>query len=133
MDPIRPSSWDICEALRGWSGNPDDLPDHVIQTNDIQLVPAAQTAGQIPRVELTPRLAMQNRRAYGFIVEIHESGKMLNADTKYRFSAIAQLVYFLDEPDGPRADSWFWAKTSAFSRNLTITDPECLTPGDIAK
>ena len=114
--------------MYGWSGHRGDL-GHIIHTDDIRVIPGPQTVDGLPRVELTPRLAMQNRKVYGFISEIVESDQMLNTETCYRFVVIVQIVYYKDA--GQQEDSWMWAKTNAFSSNALLTGPCGVMVGSI--
>ena len=126
--PFRPSPWEVASALHGWSGRRGDL-GHIIPNDDIRIIHGPQTVDNIHRVELTPRLAMTNRKVFGFVAEINESDQMMNTETKYRFQVIAQLAYYHDAAE--RDDSWMWVRTNAFSSNALITDPVGIMVGAI--
>ena len=76
MDPCcRPSPWDITEALQYWKSGTrgDPALDSILATRDLWLIPKEETADQVTRLEMTPRLAMQNRKVFGYIGEIVET------------------------------------------------------------
>ena len=80
-DPCRPTPWEVARTIGEWSGDETKL-DRILQSKEITIVPGPQTVDGVPRVELTPRLAMLNRKAFGFVVEIHESDKMKGVHPK---------------------------------------------------
>ena len=121
MSASRPTPWDVAWTMYGWSGDAQDL-EYIIHTDEITIIPGPQTSGRVPRAELTPRLAMQNRKVYGFLSEILESDQMLNTETRYRFVTVVQIVYYKG-PGDTSQDSWMWVKTNAFSSNALLTDP----------
>ena len=74
--PCRPTPWEVASTLDHWEGNESQL-DPIMQTKEIRIIPGPETVGGIHRAELTPRIAMLNRRAFGVVVEINESGRMV--------------------------------------------------------
>ena len=70
-DFFRPSPWEIVCGLNRWNGDEDKL-DHIIMTRDMTIIHAPKTVDQINRLELSPRLAMMNRKVFGYIAGIHE-------------------------------------------------------------
>ena len=73
MDPCRPSPWGIAEAIQYWAGaNGGPVLDSIIDTRDLWLIPKEDTADNVIRLEMAPRLAMQNRKVFGHIGEILE-------------------------------------------------------------
>ena len=106
----RPTHWGSAATMYGYKGGAWDL-GYVVHTDEMWIVPGPETSDGVPRIELTPRQAMINRKVYGFVTEIIESGQMLNTETRYRLVAIVQIVYYKD--GGQSDDSWMWVKTSA--------------------
>ena len=68
----RPTPWEVVCAFDQWKGDRADLTD-LIWTDDINVIYGPQTSDGLHRVELSPRLAMTNRKAYGYIAAIHEA------------------------------------------------------------
>ena len=129
-DPCRPTPWQVASVLDRWNGDHASL-DPILKTNDIMIIPAKDTVDAIPRVELSPRVAMLNRRVFGVIIEIHESEKMLNTRTCYRFSIMAQVVYYREGEF--KDESWLWCKTVAFSSNCLTTEPTTALLGSLVQ
>ena len=126
--PFRPTPWGVECAFHGWSGRRGDL-DHVIPNGDIRVIPGPQTVDNIDRAELTPRLAMLNRKVFGFVADIQDAPKMLNTETCYRLQVVIQIVYYRDAEHGE--DSWMWVKTNAFTSNALLVDAQSLMLGAI--
>ena len=130
-ESCRPRPWDIAFDLHPWKGGRNDL-GHVIRTNERSIAPSDRTSDGVNRMELTPRLAMQNRRIFGFVSEILESGEMINTDAMWRFQAVVQILYFDDIPESGNC-SRFRGRTSAFSSNIALADSDGIMFGAIAK
>ena len=126
----RPTPWEVVQAMEEYDRSMQAL-DRIIQTPDLWIIPGPQTSDRKPRLEMTPRLAMLNRKIYGYAAEIIEDheGKMLNTDTPYRAQVVVQIVYFKDEDQ--YQDSWMWARTNAFSSNFLTTENRPLMLGSI--
>ena len=71
-DYFRPTPWEVVCGLQHWDGDESKL-DHIIQTKDLTIIHGPQTSDNKNRLELTPRLAMMNRRVFGYIAGIHEA------------------------------------------------------------
>ena len=123
MDTCRPTPWVIANGLWRWSGQHSDIDD-ILQADRITVISKGQTADGKTRIELTHRVAMLNRRVFGYVAEINESDTTLNTSTGYRIVAVIQLVYFMGQYGG--GESWFWTQTNAFSSKLMTTDPIAL-------
>ena len=119
MDHCRPLPWDVASKINDWGGKDQADLDDLIATKEIKIIHKSQTNDGVPMAELSARLAMTNRRVYGNVAEIHESDTTLNTRTPYRLVVVIQLCYhqlaWID-------DSWFWAKTSAFSSNVLLAN-----------
>ena len=116
QDVIRPSTWDVAREFWNWGGA------NAMDTDVIRFVriPAIVRGKDAPagcaRIDITPRLAMDNRRAFGYLAKIFDSSATQNTDTPYRMTAIIQIAYFDQHGDPP---SWFWAKTNLFFRQIS--------------
>ena len=125
----RPTPWEVACAFSSWKGYEDRL-QQVIQTPDITAIHGPTTSDGLDRIELTPRLAMLNRKAFGYIAGIVEADQtMLNTATCYRLEIVTQIVYYKDQNSFD--DSWLWVKTNAFTSNLLVTEPTSIMLGTI--
>lgn len=71
-DFFRPSPWEVVCGLHRWDGDENTL-GHIIKTKDMTIIHGPKTVGQINRLDLTPRLAMMNRKVFGYVAAIHEA------------------------------------------------------------
>ena len=55
--------------------------NRIIQTDEMYAAPGKETSDGVNRLELTHRLARTDRKVFGFIANILESGQMLNTET----------------------------------------------------
>ena len=126
----RPTPWEVVQAVEEWGRSMQAL-GRIIRTEDLWIIPGPQTSDAKPRLEMTPRIAMLNRKVYGYVAEIIEDTdlKMLNTETPYRVQVIVQIVYFQDEDQ--YIDSWMWARTNAFSSNFLTTENRPIMLGSI--
>ena len=115
MDPCRPAAWEISSAIHEWGGMAASDLGEIIQTDQLTIIPRPKTNDVIARAELSTRLAMANRKVYGYVAEIHDSSTTLNTRAPYRLVVVVHLCYFQTKWSD---DSWFRAKTSDFSINV---------------
>lgn len=118
---IRPTTWEVAEEFWKWDGDKPLESERIKCSGITAIVHGKDTPDGSARIDITPRLAMENRRAFGYLCEIFESTMTENTDTPYRMTAIIQVAYFDQNDDFP---SWFWAKTNLFSSNLVATEPQ---------
>lgn len=127
QDVIRPSTWDVAREFWNWGGA------NAMDTDVIRFVriPAIVRGKDAPagcaRIDITPRLAMDNRRAFGYLAKIFDSSATQNTDTPYRMTAIIQIAYFDQHGDPP---SWFWAKTNLFFAKFRVNGTAGGSPGE---
>ena len=119
MGPCRPADWEVSSAIHEWGGVTATDPGEIIQTDQMAIIPRSKTNDGVARTELSTRLAMASRKVYGYVAEIHEPPTTINTRTPYRLVVVAQL-FFLQA--NWIEDSRFWAKTSAFSRNVLLAN-----------
>ena len=121
MDSCRPAAWKISSAHHEWGGMAASDLGEITQTDQPAIIPRSKTNDGVARAELPTRLATTSREVYGYVAEIHESPTTLNTRAPYRLVVVVQLCYFQTKWSD---DSWFWAKTSAFSRNVLLANSE---------
>ena len=68
----RPSPRDIVCGIERWNGDQSRL-GHILRHKDLTIIHGPETVGGINRLELSPRLAMLNRKVFGYIAGIHEA------------------------------------------------------------
>ena len=132
--PYRPSPWSVGSSLFGWG---EQLPHGLcLAPTELTLLRGDDTSDSMhhfrkysplaifrtphARLELSPRCAMRNHRARGYIADI-STNNSANTQTTYLFTAAVRLVYLRE---GGSEFSCAWARVPTYS-------PNCLTSVDV--
>ena len=113
--PFLPSPWEQAMKTFGWKkGTEIDLPIHP----DMTFVHPEDTKEEKLRLEVSKRIGMTNRRAWGYVVNI-DTATSENTRTPFEVQVLTRIVYLL-----PEENSWSycWVRITAHTSNMLITD-----------
>ena len=117
--PSLPSPWEQAMHTYDWK---KDTPLGLELNPDMTFVHPEDTKDEILRLEMSRRLGMQNRRAWGYVVNI-DSCKSDNTRTPYEVQILTRIVYLL--PDEWNW-SFVWCRVAAHTSNMLITNFDTL-------
>ena len=123
--PFLPSPWE--QAQETFDLKKDATPNLQLHP-DMQLIHPEDTKGEKLRLEMSKRLGMTNRRAWGYVVNIDRTNSE-NTRTPFEVQVLTRIVYLLP---GEAQWSYVWARVTAHTSNMLITNFDTL-PGERGK
>ena len=123
--PFLPSPWE--QAQETFDLKKDATPNLQLHP-DMQLIHPEDTKDEKLRLEMSKRLGMTNRRAWGYVVNIDRTNSE-NTRTPFEVQVLTRIVYLLP---GEAQWSYVWARVTAHTSNMLITNFDTL-PGERGK
>ena len=117
--PFLPSPWDQAMETFEWK---KDQPINLELHPDMALIHADDTQDSKHRLEMSRRLGMTNRRAWGYVVNIDKTNSE-NTRTPFEVQILTRVVYLLP---GESQWSYVWARVTAHTSNMLITNFDTL-------
>ena len=115
--PFLPSPWEQAMLTYDWkSDEPTPLP----LNSDMALIHPDDAVDKKLRLDISKRIGMQNRRAWGYVVNI-EPADSENTRTPYEVQIMTRLVYLRPEE---AVWSYVWVRITAHTSNMLVTDFE---------